>query len=398
MGKYNFDEIINRYNTNSLKWDYAEKRGKPKDILPLWVADMDFRCPNEVIDTLINKSKHGIFGYSEPLDSYFEALKAWFLKHYDYEVDTNKIVLAPGVVFAISNIIEALTKENDSIMINEPVYYPFKEMIITNNRKLIISELININGKYQIDFNDFENKIIDNNVKLYILCNPHNPVGRVWSIEELNKIYEICKRNNVFIISDEIHADFVYKGYKFNSIAKLGNDALNNIIIATSPSKTFNVAGLHNANIYIYNDDIRNKYLYEQNKRGYSQSNIMGIVACEACYKYGDEWLSELLDYLENNLKYLRKYLKEKLPFIDLIEPEGTYLIWLDFRKLNLSIKEEKDLIVYKAKLWLDPGQVFGKSGIGFERINIATPQKILKKALDQLYNAIKDLGINGNN
>ena len=398
MCKYNFDEIINRYNTNSLKWDYAEKRGKPKDILPLWVADMDFRCPNEVIDTLINKSKHGIFGYSEPLDSYFEALKSWFLKHYDYEVDTNKIVLAPGVVFAISNIIEALTKENDSIMINEPVYYPFKEMIITNNRKLIISELININGKYQIDFNDFEKKIIDNNVKLYILCNPHNPVGRVWSIEELNKIYEICKRNNVFIISDEIHADFVYKGYKFNSIAKLGNDALNNIIIATSPSKTFNVAGLHNANIYIYNDDIRNKYLYEQNKRGYSQSNVMGIVACEACYKYGDEWLNELLEYLENNLKYLRKYLKEKLPFIDLIEPEGTYLIWLDFRKLNLSIKEEKDLIVYKAKLWLDPGQVFGKSGIGFERINIATPQKILKKALDQLYNAIKDLGINGNN
>ena len=398
MGKYNFDEIINRYNTNSLKWDYAEKRGKPKDILPLWVADMDFRCPNEVIDTLINKSKHGIFGYSEPLDSYFEALKAWFLKHYDYEVDTNKIVLAPGVVFAISNIIEALTKENDSIIINEPVYYPFKEMIITNNRKLIISELININGKYQIDFNDFEKKIIDNNVKLYILCNPHNPVGRVWSIEELNKIYEICKRNNVFILSDEIHADFVYKGYKFNSIAKLGNDALNNIIIATSPSKTFNVAGLHNANIYIYNDDIRNKYLYEQNKRGYSQSNIMGIVACEACYKYGDEWLNELLEYLENNLKYLRNYLKEKLPFIDLIEPEGTYLIWLDFRKLNLSIKEEKDLIVYKAKLWLDPGQVFGKSGIGFERINIATPQKILKKALDQLYNAIKDLGINGNN
>lgn len=398
MGEYNFDEIIDRKNTNSLKWDYAEKRGKPKDILPLWVADMDFRCPNEVIDTLINKSKHGIFGYSEPLDSYFEALKAWFLKHYDYEVDTNKIVLAPGVVFAISNIIEALTKENDSIIINEPVYYPFKEMIVTNNRKVVISELININGKYQIDFDDFEKKIIDNNVKLYILCNPHNPVGRVWSLEELNKIYEICKRNNVFIISDEIHADFVYKGYKFNSIAKLGNDALNNIIIATSPSKTFNVAGLHNANIYIYNDEIRNKYLYEQNKRGYSQSNIMGIVACEACYKYGDEWLNELLDYLENNLDYLRYYLKEKLPFIDLIEPEGTYLIWLDFRKLNLSIKEEKDLIVYKAKLWLDPGQVFGKSGIGFERINIATPQKILKKALDQLYNAIKDLGINGNN
>lgn len=391
MSKYNFDEEINRYNTNSLKWDYAKYRNKPEDILPLWVADMDFKVPKEVIDTLVNKSNHGIFGYSEPLESYFDALKNWFLKHYDYLVDTTKIVLSPGVVFAISNSIEALTNVGDSIIINEPVYYPFKEMIIDNDRHLVVSNLVNNNGKYEIDFIDFENKIKENNVKLYILCNPHNPVGRVWSIEELNKLYKICRKYNVFIISDEIHADFVYKNYKFNSMAKLGNEALNNIIIATSPSKTFNVAGLHNANIYIYNDEIRKKYLFIQNKRGYSQSNIMGIVACEACYKYGDLWLKELLNYLEDNLNFLRDYLKNKLPSIKLIEPEGTYLIWLDIRKLNLSIKEENDLIINKAKLWLDHGHIFGKSGIGFVRINIATQRKILKEALDRLYNAINN-------
>ncbi len=391
MNKYNFDEIINRKNTNSLKWDYAKYRGKPIDILPLWVADMDFKCPNEVIDALINKSKHGIFGYSEPLEDYFISLNKWFKKHYGYEVEKDKIVLSCGVVFAISNIIEALTKEKDSIIINEPVYYPFKEMIEVNKRNVIISELKLIDGKYQIDFDDFEEKIIKNNVKLYILCNPHNPVGRVWNILELKRLYEICIKHNVFIISDEIHADFVFKNNKFTSIAKLGDDALNNIIICTSPSKTFNIAGLHIANIYIHNEEIRKKYLYEQNKRGYSQSNIMGIVACEACYNHGEEWLDELLVYLENNLSFVREYLKEKLPKIKLIEPEGTYLLWLDFRELNLKPKEEKDLIENKAKLWLDSGTIFGKSGIGFERINIATNKSILKDALDRLYNALKE-------
>ena len=266
MGKYNFDEIIDRKNTNSLKYDYAKRRGKPEDILPLWVADMDFRTAPEIIEALVSKSKHGIFGYSEPLDGYYEAVEGWISKHYKWIPERNKFILVPGIVFGICQIIRALTNPDDSIIINQPVYYPFSESIIDNKRNLVVSNLVYENGGYRIDFDDFERKIVENNVKIYLLCNPHNPVGRVWRREELLKIKEITRRHNFLVISDEIHADFVYKGYKFNSIAKLGNDALNNIIIATSPSKTFNVAGLHNANIYIYNDDIRNKYLYEQNK------------------------------------------------------------------------------------------------------------------------------------
>lgn len=394
MGKYNFDEIIDRHNTNSLKWDYAKRRNKPVDALPLWVADMDFKCPKEVTDALVKKANHAIFGYSEPLDSYFETLENWFIKHYEWKPTRNKFVLVPGVVFGIYAIIRALTNEDDFIIINQPVYYPFSESILDNNRKLVVSNLVNEDGRYKIDYVDFENKIIENNVKLYILCNPHNPVGRVWSIDELKKVSDICLKHNVIVISDEIHADFIYKGYKFNSYAKLGLDALNNAIICSAPSKTFNLAGLHNGNIYIENDSIRRKVRREISKVGYSQSNIMGIVACEAAYKYGEEWHKELLEYLENNLKFVREYLNKKIPQIKLIEPEGTYLIWLDCKDLGLTDVKLNVLILNKAKLWLDAGNIFGKVGEFYERINIACPKKLLEEALDRLYNALKEEGV----
>lgn len=389
MTKYNFDEIIDRHNTNSLKWDFNLKRGMPADALPLWVADMDFRCPNEIIEALKDRALHGIFGYSEPYDDYYDVISNWIYNHHGYKPNPNKFVMSPSVVFAISNIIETVTKENDAIIINQPVYYPFSEVITMNNRKLIVNDLAYNDNKYKIDFDLFEKQIIDNKVKLFILCSPHNPVGRVWKKEELLEIAEICYRNNVFVISDEIHADFTYPGYKFISYGSLDDKYLDFAAICISATKPFNIAGLHNSNVYILNDKIRKSYLYTQNKRGYSQSNIMGIVASYAGYKYGNEWLTELKDYLYSNLNFVREFLNKYLPKVKLVEPEGTYLIWLDFKNLKISDKQLNDIIKYDAKIWLDAGVLFGKSGSGFERINIACPRVILEDALNRLRQAL---------
>lgn len=388
MSKYNFDEIINRYNTNSLKYDYKKRRGMPLDVLPLWVADMDFRTADEIIDALESKAKHGIFGYSEPLDGFYDAVREWFSSHYHFTPKDNKIILVPGIVFGICNIIQALTEEGDSILINQPVYYPFSSAIKDNNRKLIVSNLKYDKDKYQIDFEDLEEKIKENHVKIYLLCNPHNPVGRVWKREELLKIKEITNKYNVLVISDEIHADFIYKNYSFTSYATID---IANAIICNSSSKTFNLAGLHTGTLYVENDSLRRKIRLEINKTGYSQSNVMGIVATEAAYKYGLEWHKEVLEYLEGNLSFVRDFVKKNLDGVKLVEPEGTYLLWLDFNALNMSDDKLNDIIINKAKLWLDSGNIFGKEGIGFERINIACPRAILKEALERLKAALYD-------
>ena len=387
MSKYNFDEVINRYNTNSLKYDYKERRGMPSDVLPLWVADMDFKTAPEIIDALVEKSKHGIFGYSEPLDGYYNALNNWATKHWGWTPTNNKVILVPGIVYGICSVINALSNEGDSILINQPVYYPFKESIEDNDRKLVVSNLVYKNSKYEIDFIDLEKKIIDNNVKIYLLCNPHNPVGRVWTRDELLKIKEITNKYNVIVISDEIHADFIYKGYKFNSYATIDPD---NSIICTAVSKTFNLAGLHSGNLYVENNTLRRKIRLAIRKTGYSQSNVMAIVSTEAAYKYGEEWHKELLEYLEANLNYIREFINNNLKGVKLIEPEGTYLIWLDFNELGISDKELNNIIINKAKLWLDAGNIFGKAGEGFERINIACPRSILEEAFNNLKKAFE--------
>ena len=383
--KYNFDEVINRYNTNSLKYDFALQRKRPQDAIPLWVADMDFKTPDEVQNALVNKSKHGIFGYSEPTKEYFDALNAWFKKHHNWDIDTSKVVLACGVVFAIAATIRALTKENDAVLICQPVYYPFEETIKVNNRKLIVSELVNINGRYEVDYEDFEAKIVNNDVKLFVLCNPHNPVGRVWTKDELEKIGDICLKHNVFVISDEIHSDFTYEGNTHTVFCTIKKEFEDNCIVCTAPTKTFNLAGLHISNIYIPNDSVRRKYKLEMDRIGYSQSNIMGIVACQAAYENGDIWLSELKQYLKDNLEFVRNYINTNFPKLKLIEPEGTYLLWIDCKGLELCDYELKELINYKAKVWVDDGYVFGKGGSGYIRINIACPRSILKQALDRI-------------
>ncbi len=383
--KYNFDEIIQRKNTNSIKYDFAVESGMPQNILPLWVADMDFRVPNEVTEVLIKSAQHGVFGYTEVKNEYFNAVKNWFLDGFDFEIKRPWLVKTPGVVFAVSAAIRAFTKKGDAVLIQKPVYYPFSEVILDNDRRLVNNPLVYMDGKYHIDLGDFEQKIVDEKVKLFVLCSPHNPVGRVWTLDELTKISEICLKNDVLLVSDEIHCDFAYEGHKHHILGSISDEILNNSIICTAPSKTFNLAGLQVSNIFIANKNIRDKFKKEINKTGYSQLNTMGLLACQSAYEHGGEWLLQLREYLSGNLSFVQSFLNEKLPQVKLIKPEGTYLIWLDFKSLGLSQKELDQLIVHKAGLWLDSGTMFGDEGEGFQRINIACPKAVIEQAFVQL-------------
>ncbi|MGE5613107.1 MAG: MalY/PatB family protein [Bacillota bacterium] len=385
-----FDEVVDRKNTDSIKYDFAAKYGMPENVLPLWVADMDFRAPSCVIDALVEKSRHGIFGYSESGKGYFEAVKNWFQKRHGWDVHEDWLVKAPGVVFAICVAIRALTGEGDSVLIQQPVYYPFADSVLANGRKLVVNQLRYDGGRYSIDFDDFERKIREERVKLFILCSPHNPVGRVWTRDELVRMGDICLKNGVIVVSDEIHMDFVYPGYRHLIFAEQKPEFMQNSITCTAPTKTFNLSGLQVSNIFIPNKGIRSAFRKELRKSGYSQLNIMGLTACKAAYADGEEWLDQLIDYLHGNLAYLRSFLKDRLPQVFLVEPEGTYLAWLDFSRLGLSDTELERLIVHKAGLWLSRGTIFGKGGKGFQRINIACPRSILEEGLHRLEKAFK--------
>lgn len=386
----NFDEVVERKGTDCLKYDFAVKRGRPADVLPLWVADMDFRTSSEILDELHARIEHGIFGYTETDGSYFEAVAGWMEKHHGLHLKQEWIVKTPGVVFALAMAVKAYTKERDAVLIQQPVYYPFSEVITDNGRRVVSSDLIlNESGRYQIDFADLERKIVEERIKLFLLCSPHNPVGRVWTMGELQKLADICIRHEVIVVSDEIHADFVYEGYQHIPFLNVDDRLASRCITCTSPAKTFNLAGLQISNIIIPDASLRKQFEKQIAAAGYSQLNIMGIVACEAAYRHGEEWLAALKKYLWDNLEFVRGFLTEQLPQVHLIEPEGTYLVWLDFRNLGLSEAGLEDLIVNKAKLWLDSGAIFGRIGEGFERINIATSRSILKEALERIASAI---------
>ena len=388
---YDFDKVIDRHGTNCLKFDFAKERGKNGDELSLWVADMDFQVAKPITDALQAQVNHGIYGYTEVKSDYFGIVKNWFRANFDWEIKKGSLVKTPGVVYAIAMAVKAFTKEGEAVIIQQPVYYPFSEMIIANNRKLVNSPLVLKDGRYEIDFEDFEKKIVENNVKLFILCSPHNPVGRVWSVEELKRIGDICIKHDVVIFSDEIHADFVYEPNKHHVFASLGESYAANSVIATAPSKSFNIAGLQVSNIFIENKKLRDAFRNEIVKSGYSQLNTMGLAAARAAYESGKEWLDEVRAYIKDNLIFFRDYLKENIGELSLIEPEGTYLVWVDFRKLGLSEKQREDLIVNKAKLWIDSGAMFGVDGEGFERFNIACPRSYLKQALDSLKKAVEE-------
>jgi cysteine-S-conjugate beta-lyase len=388
--EYNFDEIINRKNTNSIKYDGAVKFKKSEDLLPLWIADMDFRSPEPVTQALTEVSKSGLYGYSLIDQNYFDALENWYLKNYEWELKKEWLLVTPGIIFAVAMAIRSLTQEGEAVLIQRPVYYPFTTVIVRNNRKLVNNSLILKDNRYVIDYEDFENKIIENDVKLFIFCNPHNPVGRVWTKEEIVKLADICLKHNVKIISDEIHSDFVFDGHKHIVLSNLSKEYEDITITCTAPTKTFNLAGLQISNIWIPNLQIRKGIRKEIVKTGYDWPSLTGIVACQAAYENGETWLIELKAYLQENLTYIKVYITRYLPEIKLIESEGTYLVWLDFIDFGLSDDEVENRIVNKAKLWLDNGIMFGEEGSGFQRINIACPRAVLEEALNRIRDAFK--------
>lgn len=386
-----FDMVVDRKNTYSLKYDFAKERNMPEDLLPLWVADMDFKVSSYIQEALQKQVEHGIFGYSEVKEDYFEALKGWMKSHHGWEVESDWLIKTPGVVFALAMAVKAFTKEGDGVLLQQPVYYPFSEVIVDNGRKLVSNTLVqNDTGKYVIDYEDFENKIVRENIKLFFLCNPHNPVGRVWSKEELIRLGDICYKHHVIVVSDEIHADFVFHG-KHQVFVDLKEEYKEIAIVATSPSKTFNIAGLQVSNIFIPNAELRKKIKKQIDAAGYSQLNVLGLVAAKAAYEHGEEWYQAMHRYVSENIAYTGEFVRERLPGVTLVENEGTYLLWLDFRALKLSERELEDLIVEKAKLWLDSGRIFGTAGKGFQRINVACPRETLKEALTRLEAALKE-------
>ena len=387
MGERNldFDTVIERKNTKSLKYDFAVRRGKPKDVLPLWVADMDFKVSSYITDALENIVSQGIFGYSESEENYFEAVSGWMKRHHNWEVQEDWLVKTPGIVFALAMAVRAFTKEGDSVLIQQPVYYPFAEVILDNHRRLIDNTLIQTeDGSYRIDYEDFERKIVEEKVKLFILCNPHNPVGRVWTREELTRLGDICLKHKVYVVSDEIHSDFVFEG-EHQVFANLKKEYEDISIICTSPSKTFNIAGLQISNIFLPNTELAKRFRKEVAAAGYSQVGLPGLVACEAAYLYGDKWIEAVLSYIKANAEFTKEYLKKNLPKVKMTKLEGTYLVWLDFREYGLCDEELDKRILEEAGLWLDSGAVFGACGEGFQRINIACPRATLEQALERL-------------
>lgn len=388
---FDFNKITDRANTNACKIDLATIRGKPADVLSLWVADMDFPTSPAILEALHNKIDHGIFGYSCLDEEFHQALAKWMKEEHNFTFERSQLVTTPGVVFAISSAIKAFTKEGEAVLIQTPVYYPFKNMIEANGRLTVTSSLYEKDGKWQIDFEDFEKKIVENNVKLFILCSPHNPVSRVWTKEELTRLAQICLKHKVIVFADEIHNDFVYEPNVHTVFSTLSAEIAESSVISMSPSKTFNLAGLQFSTNFIKNPGLRAKFKAERNKTGYDEPSLMGLVAARAAYQGGKPWLEELKKHLLSNIDFVRSYLKEKLPKARLIEPEGTFLLWIDFSAYGLTDSELDNLIVNKAKVWLDRGTMFGAEGDGYQRINIATPQALLKEAIDRISRALKE-------
>lgn len=386
---FDFDTVPNRRGTNCFKYDFAREMGMPEDVLPLWVADMDFPTAPAVLERLHALAEHGIFGYTGVKDAYFSAVHNWYAQRFGWETQRSWLVTTPGVVFAIAIAIRAFTQKGDAILIQQPVYYPFANKVTENDRQLVVNQLVLKNGRYEMDFADMERKIVDYHVKMLLLCSPHNPVGRVWTKEELLRVGEICQKHGVLVVSDEIHADFTYAGHTHRVFASVKSEFADFTITCTAPSKTFNLAGLQNSNIFIPNRQLRHAYKKELSACGCGGTNCMGMAACQAAYEAGADWLEQLKQYLAGNLAYIRQFLREKLPDIALIEPDGTYLVWLDLRKLGLTEQQQRQLIVQDAKLWLDTGTLFGQGGEGFERINIACPRTTIKQAMQRLEHAV---------
>lgn len=388
--QYDFDTPIDRTHTWSIKHDFKKENGKADDILPLWVADMDFRSPDSVVEALKKAVDHGIFGYSRADESYFDAVAAWYQKRHHLTLQPEWMTCTPGIVFALSIAVRAFTQEGDAVLIQPPVYHPFSRAILRNKRTLVENPLVLKDGHYEMDLEDLEQKVLDEHVKLMILCNPHNPVGRVWTREELTALADICLRHHVYVISDEIHGDFVWQGHEQTPYASISEEACLHSMMCTAPSKTFNLAGMATSNLFIPDPEMRRKFRSELLDVGQENMNRLGLFACRAAYEGGGEWLDQLIGYLAGNLALVRDFCKNRVPQIQLVEPEGTYLAWLDCRELGMTDDELMAFFSDEAKVWLDPGTHSGEQGSGFMRFNLGSSRSVIAQALDQIEAAWK--------
>ena len=386
-----FGTVIERRNTRSLKYDFAVERGMSEDILPMWVADMDFKTSSYIEDALAERVREGVFGYSEVKTLYFEIVRDWMVKRHGWQPQEEWLVKTPGVVTALAMAVKAYTEPGDAVLIQLPVYYPFAEVIEDNGRRVVSNTLYRgEDNRYHMDFEDFEEKIVQHKVKLFLLCNPHNPVGRVWTAEELTRLGDLCVKHGVIVVSDEIHEDFVFQG-KHQVFAGLKKEYEERCIVCTSPSKTFNLATMVLSNIFIPNRDLRKRFRKQLDAAGISQLGVMGLIACETAYSRGEEWYLAMHAYVRGNIVYVKNYVEQNLPGVTMAEHEGTYLVWLDFSGTGLSETKLEDMIVNRAKLWLDGGTMFGESGKGFQRINVACPRSILEEAMGRLKKALRE-------
>ena len=390
--KFLKEYLVERKGTYSLKWDALDKRFGNADLISMWVADMEIKAPKEVIEALKERCEHGVFGYSYVSDVYYNSVINWLKEKHNYEIKKEWLRFTNGVVTAIYCFVNIFTKVDDAVLILTPVYYPFHNAVKDNNRKLITCDLKNTDGYFTIDYDEFEKKIVENKVKLFIQCSPHNPAGRVWKEEELARILEICKKHNVLVISDEIHQDITMKGYKHIPSAIVANGKYaDNLITVSAASKTFNLAGLIHSNIIISNAELRKKYDEEIKKINQTEISILGMLATQVAYEKGSEWLENVKEIIEDNFNYLKTELNKHIPEITITNLEGTYLVFLDLRKI-IPIDKVKEFIQDKCNLAIDFGEWFGASFKGFIRINLATDPEIVKKAVENIITEYKKL------
>jgi cystathionine beta-lyase len=397
---YDFDRIIDRKDSFSLKWSKAALQkffeNENDDLLPLWVADMDFECPKPVVDAIKKEADGCVYGYNWHITfKYLDAVIGWMHRRHNWKVDPDWIVYSPGIVPAINMMIQTFSNVGDKVIVQPPVYYPFFSAVKENGRELLLNQLHYENQKYSFNYEDFEEKAKEPLTKIFILCSPHNPVGRVWTEKELKKLGDICLENDVLMIADEIHHDLILPGNKHTAFSTISDEFEQSSIICTAPSKTFNLAGLQVSNIIIPNEKIRQSFIHNiVDKNGLGIPNSFGIVAMIAAYNEGEDWLSQVLSYINSNFKFLKEFVENNLPNIKNIEPEGTYLAWLDFNALGLSNEKLKELILNKANLALDDGTLFGLGGEGFQRINVACPKSILQVAMNRIKKVVDQLSV----
>ena len=401
---FDFDQTNDRAGTSSIKWEYRSEHGTVRHwdetsarhgdnrILPMWVADMDFRCPEPVVEALVKRARHGVYGYTGRPESYTDAVVGWMRQRHGWTVDPATILTVPGIVPTLNMAVRSFINSGDKVLIQPPVYHPFYRSITNNGGEIVTNPLRVREGRYDMDFEDLERKAADPAVKLAILCSPHNPVGRVWAADELRRFGEICQRNGVIVIADEIHGDLILPGNTFTAYGTLGKVFEQQAIICTAASKTFNLAGLHCSNIMIADEALREGLAGTIRTNGLSGMNPFSLLATETAYREAEGWLDAVLDYIAGNAARVAEVMAKRAPMITVSPLQGTYLQWFDCRALGLDAAELEDLMLKKARVYLDEGYIFGPEGVGFERINLACPRQIVDLALERITEAVAGL------